>query len=153
MCYKCLREFLIDQGFKNDEVCSFYFIKRTDIKLVIVAIYVKDLYTISTTGAIFEIVFKLKGQFKMKDLDETTFCLGLQVEKLAESIFLHQSLYTQNSLNCFSMDVAYPLRSLMVVRSSDLKKNGFRLYDEGKKYLRLETPYLATTCALMYLAN
>jgi hypothetical protein len=74
-----------------------------------VAVYVDDLNIISTTNAISEIVSQLKGEFEMKDLGETTFCLGLQIEHLAGNIFLHQSLYTRKLLKRFSMDVAHPL--------------------------------------------
>jgi hypothetical protein len=56
MWYKRLRDFLIDRGFKNDEVCPCIFIKRTDKELVIVVVYVDDLNIIGTTNAISEIV-------------------------------------------------------------------------------------------------
>jgi hypothetical protein len=58
-----------------------------------VVIYVDDLKVIGMANAIFEIIFQLKGEFEMKDIDEI-FCLGVQVEHLTENIFLHQSLYT-----------------------------------------------------------
>ena len=58
------------------------------------AVYVDDLNIIGTTDVIFEIIFQLKYEFEMKDLGETTFCLGLSVAHLARSIFLHQNLYT-----------------------------------------------------------
>ena len=51
------------------------------------------------------------------------------------------------------MDVAHLLSSPMVVQSLDLKNDELRTCDEGKKYLGPKTPYLAATCALMYLAN
>ena len=51
------------------------------------------------------------------------------------------------------MDVAHPLSSPMVVRSLDLKKDEFKPCGEGDKCLGLETPYLATIGALMYLKN
>ena len=78
------------------------------------AVYVDDLNMIDT---IFEIVSQLKGGFEMKDLGGTTFCLSLQVEYLAWSTFLHHNLYTRKLLKRFSMDVAHPLSSIMVVRS------------------------------------
>ena len=87
MWYKFLRDFLIDRDFKNDKVCPCIFIKQIDTKLVSVLVYVDDLNIIGTTNVISEIVFQLKGEFEMKDLSETTFCLGLQVEHLARSIF------------------------------------------------------------------
>ena len=41
----------------------------------------------------------------------------------------------------------------MVVMSLDLKKDGFRLRDEGKICLISKTPHLAAIGALMCLAN
>lgn len=90
MWYKHLRDFLIDQGFKTNEVCPHIFIKRIHPWLLIVAIYVDDLNLIGMVDAIS--FFQLKAEFEMKDLEETTLCLGLHVEHLARGIFLHQSL-------------------------------------------------------------
>ena len=84
----------------------------------------------------------------MKDLGKTTLCLGLHVEHLEGSIFLHQSLYTQKLFKCLSMDAAHPLSSSMVVRSLDLNEDEFRPCDEGEKCLGPETPYLAAIGAL-----
>jgi hypothetical protein len=151
MWYKRLRDFLIDRGFKNDEVCPCIFIKRTHTKLFIVDVYVDDLNIIGM--AISEIVSRLKGEFEMKDFGKTTFCLSLQIEHLAGSIFLHQSLYTRKLFKRFSMDAAHPLSSPMVVRSLDPEKDEFRPCDEGETCLGPETPYLAAISALMYLAN
>ncbi len=122
-------------------------------KVVLVAVYVDDLNIIDTTNVIFEIVSQLKGGLEMKHLSETTFCLGIQIEHLAGSIFLHQSLYTRKLLKRFSMDAAHPLSSPMVVRSLDSEKDEFRPCDEGEKCLEPETAYLAAIGALMYLAN
>jgi hypothetical protein len=73
MWYERLKYILIDQGFKNYEVCPCIFIKRTDKELVIVAVYVDDLNIVGTANAISEIVSQLKGEFEMKDLGETSF--------------------------------------------------------------------------------
>ena len=117
------------------------------------AVYVDNLNIIGTTNAISKIVSQLKGEFEMKDLGETTSCLGLQIEHVAGSIFLHQSLYTRKLLKRFSMDAAHPLSSPIVVRSLDLKKDEFRPCDEGDKCLGPETSYLAAIGVLMYLVN
>ena len=87
MWYKCLRDLKKNQCFKNVEVSPCIFIKWTHTTLVIVAVYVDDLNIIDMIDIISKIVSQLKGEFEMKDLGETTFCLGLQVEHLARSIF------------------------------------------------------------------
>ena len=51
------------------------------------AVYVDDLNIIGMTDAISEIISQFKCEFEMKDLGETTFYLGLQVEHLVGSIF------------------------------------------------------------------
>ena len=117
------------------------------------AVYVDHLNIIGTIDVIFEIVSTFKGKFEMKVLGENTLCLGLHAEHLAISIFLHKSLYTRKLLKRFSMEVAQPLSSPIVVRSVDLKKDEFRPCDEGEKCLEPETAYLAAINALMYLAN
>ena len=51
------------------------------------ALYVDDLNITSTIDAFSEIVSQLKGEFEMKDLGKTTFCIGLRVEHLPRSVF------------------------------------------------------------------
>ena len=118
-------------------------------------VYVDDLNIISTSDATSEIVSQLKGEFEMKVLGKTTFRLGLLVEHLAGSIILHQTLYTRKLVKRFSMDVAHPLGSPVVVHTLDLKNDEFRPCDKGGggTCLEHETPYLTTISALMYLAN
>ena len=65
------------------------FIKHYLREFVIIAIYVDDLNIIGTSNAIEDVVAMLRCQFEMKDLDLTTFCLGLQIEHLSNGILLH----------------------------------------------------------------
>ena len=44
----------------------------------------------------------------MKDLGQTKFCLGLQLEHPPTGIFIHQAAYTQKILEKFNMDKSYP---------------------------------------------
>ncbi|KAL0837815.1 hypothetical protein Bca101_089705 [Brassica carinata] len=74
----------------------------------------------------------------MKDLGQTKYCLGLQIEHSQKGIFVHQSTYTKRVLKRFNMDKATPLSTPMV---------------ENEEILGPETPYLSAIGALMYLAN
>ena len=62
MWYKRLRDFLINQGFKNDEVCPCNLNEWTHIELVLMTVYVDDLNIIGTTYATSEIVSQFKGK-------------------------------------------------------------------------------------------
>ena len=56
----------------------------------------------------------------------TTFCLGLQIEHLANGILHHQSSYIHKIFKRFSMDQAHCIRTPMVVRSLDPLGDPFR---------------------------
>ena len=89
----------------------------------------------------------------MKDLGNTKFCLGLQIEHFPTGILVHQSAYTKKILKRFYMNEAYPLTSPMVVRSLDVKNDPFRPCEKGEELLGPEVPYLSAISALMYLAT
>jgi len=89
----------------------------------------------------------------MKELGQTKFCLGLQLEQLPSGIFTYQSTYIQKILEKFNMDKSYPTKTPMVVRSLDVEKDPFRLQEENEEILGPHFPYLSAIGALMYLAN
>ena len=51
------------------------------------------------------------------------------------------------------MKYAYPLRSLMAVRSLDVEKDPFKSKEEGAELLGHQCTYLSAIGVLMYLAN
>ena len=90
----------------------------------------------------------------MKDLGQTKFCLGLQLEHFHSGIFIYQADYVQKILEKFNMDKSYPTKTPMVVRSLDIEKDPFRpREEEEEEILGPHVPYLSVIGALMYLAN
>ena len=89
----------------------------------------------------------------MKNLGKTKLCLGLQIERLENGIFVHQSAYISKVLKRFYMDNAHPLSTPMVVRSLDVNKDPFRPRMDDEELLGHEVPYLSAIRALMYLAS
>jgi len=69
----------------------------------------------------------------MKDLGQTKFCLGLQLEHFHSGIFIYQAAYVQKILEKFNMDKSYPAKTPMVVRSLEIERI---LLDHGKKKKR-----------------
>src|SRR6266540_6402679 len=117
------------------------------------SVYVDDLNIIGNKQDIDEARNHLKMEFEMKDLGQTKFCLGLQLEHLPTGILIHQSTYIQKILEKFNMDKSYSSKTPMVVRSLDMNKDQFRPRDENEELLGPEVPYLSTIGALMYIAN
>jgi hypothetical protein len=89
----------------------------------------------------------------MKDLGQTKFFLGLQLEHFYSGIFIYQAAYVQKVLEKFNIDKSYSTKIPMVVRSIDIEKGPFRPSDEGEEVLGPQVPYLSVVGALMYLAN
>ena len=80
MWYNRLSEYLTSQGYVNNELCPYMFIKKSHSGLAIVAVYVDDMNLIGTPAELEEIAAHLKSEFEMKDLGKTRYCLGLEIE-------------------------------------------------------------------------
>jgi hypothetical protein len=154
MWYNCLSEYLLKEGFENNQICPCVFIiKKSESGFAIVVVYVDDLNLVGTSEGLTKTANYLKNEFEMKDLGRTKFCVSLQIEHISNGILIHQSAYTEKVLKHFHIDKAHPLRSLTVLRSLDVKKDHFCTKEDDEETLGPEVPYLSTTDALMYLTN
>ena len=152
MWYNWLSEFRTLKGYTNNDDCPCVFIKKSSTRFCIISGYVDDLNIIGNKPDINEARHHLKTEFEMKDLGQTKFCLGLQLEHLRSGIFVYQAAYVQKVLEKFNMDKSYPTKPLMVVRSLDVEKDPFRPR-EKEEILGPHVPYLSAIGALMYLAS
>src|SRR6266540_3158333 len=98
MWYNRLKEFLLQKGYANNDDFPCVFIKKSPNGFCIIPVYVDDLNIIENTQDIDEAHNHLKMEFEMKDLGQTKFCLGLQLEHLPTGILIHQSAYIQKIL-------------------------------------------------------
>jgi hypothetical protein len=121
--------------------------------IYIISFYFDDLNIIGNKFDIDEACHHLTTKFEMKDLGKTKFFLGLQLEHLPSRILVHQSTYTQKVLEKINMNMFYPSKTPMVVRSLDLERDSFRPRDDEEQILGPEFSYLSVVGALMYLAN
>jgi len=153
MWYNRLSEFLLQKRYINNDDCPCIFIKKSQTGFCIISVYVDDLNIIGNPHDINEACNLLKTEFEMKDLGQTKFCLGLQIEHLHSGILVHQSAYIQKTLEKFNMDKSYPSKTPMVVQFLDMEKDPFRPRDEDEEVLGPEVPYLSVIGALIYLAN
>ncbi|XP_021809139.1 uncharacterized protein LOC110752729 [Prunus avium] len=108
---------------------------------------------IGTPQEIIKTAEYLKGEFEMKDLGKTKYCLGLQIEHHPNGILVHQSAYIEKILKRFYMDNAHPLSTPMVGHPLDTNKDPFRPKEDDEIILGPEVPYLSAIGALLYLAQ
>jgi hypothetical protein len=134
MWYNRLSEFLSLKGYTNNDDCPCVFIKKSSTGFCIISVFVDDLNIIGSEKDINEARHHLKTEFEMKDLGQTKFCLGIQLEYLPSGIFIYQTTYIQKVLEKFNMDKAYPVKTPMVVRSLDMNKILFDQRMKEKKF-------------------
>ena len=135
MWYNRLKEFLLQKGYSNNDNCPCVFIKKSSTEFCIISVYVDDLNIIDNAHDINEARNHLTTKFEMKDLGQTKFCLGLQLEHLPSWNIYSSTTYIEKILEKFNMDKSYLSKTSMVVRSLDAEKDPFRPRDDGEEIL------------------
>jgi hypothetical protein len=153
MWYNRLKEFILNKGYSNNVYCPCVFIHKSSTGFYIISVYVDDLNIVGTELDNNEARDHLKTEFEMKDLGNTKFYLGLQLERLPTDILVHQSASVQKILEKFNMDKDYLSKTLMAVRALEKDIDPFRPRQGGEEVLGSKYPYLSSIRALMYLAN
>ena len=90
-------------------------LKKSSTGFCIISVCVDHLNIISNEPDINEAHHHLKTEFEMKDLGQTKFCLGLQLEHIPSGIFVYQAAYIEKNLEKFNMDKAHPTKTPMIV--------------------------------------
>lgn len=73
MWYNRLSEYLLKEGYQNNQICPCVFIKKEVSGFAIIVVYVDDLNIIGTPKGILKVVDYLKIEFEMKDLGKQKF--------------------------------------------------------------------------------
>ena len=98
MWYNRLSQYLFKEGYVNNSICPYVFIKKIENGLAIIAVYVDDLNLIGTLEELIKTANYLKKKFEMKDLRKTRYYLGLKIEYCLNGVLIHQSSYTEKVL-------------------------------------------------------
>jgi hypothetical protein len=108
--YECLRDFLIDNGFKVGKADPTLFTKTITNNLFICQIYVDDIIFGSTNKSTCEEFSRIMIQkFEMFMMGELKYFLGFQVKQLQEGTFISQTKYIQDILTKFGMKDVKPI--------------------------------------------
>jgi hypothetical protein len=112
--YECLRDFLIENGFRIVKVDSTLFTRKMDKDLFVCQIYVDDIIFSSTNKSFYDEFNKIMtNRFEMSIMGVLTFFLGFQIQQAKDRTFIRQTKYTRKILNKFVMNKAKPIKTPM----------------------------------------
>jgi hypothetical protein len=153
--HKKLHTVLVSMGFScvRCEHSVWVYGRDSDDTRIIIPVFVDDM-TIAAKGqeAIQQVIEELKTHFKLRDLGETTYLLGVGISRIRKehSITLSQHQYTLDIFECANMSdcnpVTTPLDPHITLSASDSPST-----DEEKHKMRL-VPYINILGAVAYLA-
>nr|GEW18216.1 retrovirus-related Pol polyprotein from transposon TNT 1-94 [Tanacetum cinerariifolium] len=116
--YDLLSKFLLSQEFSKGTMDPTLFIRRQDKDILLVQIYVDDIFFASTTPELCDQFSKIMcSKFKMLMMGKISFFLGLQISQSPRGIFLNQSKYALGSLKKYGMKSSDPVDTPMVEKS------------------------------------
>jgi hypothetical protein len=142
--YECVKDFLIDNGFRNGKADSTLFTRKVDKDLFVCQIYVDDIIFGSTNKSFCDEFSKIMtNRFEMSMMGELKFFLGFQIKQLEDDTFISQTKYAHDLLKKFGMDNAKPIKSPMGT-------NGHLDFDMGGKSIDQKV-YHSMIGSLLYL--
>jgi hypothetical protein len=112
--YECLRDFLLENGFRIDKADSTLFTKKIGKDLFVCQIYVDDIIFGYTNKSFSDEFSKIiMDRFEISMMGVLTFFLRFQIKQAKEGTFISQTKYTRDILKKFSMDKAKPVKTPM----------------------------------------
>lgn len=101
--FQLLHDFLLNNGFITSSLDRCCFVKRTKDIIIIVLTYVDDiLYTSNSIEELKKFKDMMANRFKMKDLGELEYMVGLRIKRDGNKTTIDQSLYHGDILSRFN---------------------------------------------------
>ena len=135
--------FLLKLGFLSSQADSSLFVYHSLVGTIYLLFYVDDMViTGSNSSMVQTLITWLSKEFSMKDLGDLHYFLGVEVQANEKGLFLSQTKYALELLQCASMIDAKPISTPCVI--------GQHLSTEEKLFSD-PTMFCSLTSALQYL--
>ena len=96
--YERLSKFLIENGFKRENMDATLFLKKKNTSLLVVQVYVDDITFGATKQSLYEeFVNLMQGEFEMSMMEDLTYFLGLGIKQEKDEIFINQTKINRNT--------------------------------------------------------
>ena len=130
-------------GYKQRGADPCVFTHGSKGKLEIIAVYVDDLILIAETSSqIQEMKENLSGTFRMKDIRQLQYCLGVNFEHSADSISMSQKQYVLKLLEKYKLAEANPAATPMDVNVKLVKDDGHSKKVDAIHYQSMVVSYM-----------
>lgn len=144
---------MLEWGFKRLECEHCVYYRETDTGIVVTAIHVNDFLLIASTNAASdEFIGQLGVRYKISNLGEPKFCIGIKIERDHESrsVYLSQNALIDRIISDFRQVDCTPKPTPM---DSGLKLSCFMWNDTPEEnWLIAAIPYRALVGTLIYVA-
>ena len=128
--YHKLVVYLMQNGFRESDVDPSLFVNVTKGKLIAICIYVDDLIVIGDDDEnINDVKRKLKSEFKISDLGELKYFLGIKIVKKENKVCLSQRKYLLDVLKKFGMSTCKLLQISLDVNVKFTYYDGEKIED------------------------
>ena len=148
-----LHSALLDMGFKRIRSDPALYIYQRDEVQIIMPVYVDDITLASKSqAALDKAVSELSKHFKLRDLGETSYLLGVSIrrDRANRRIYLSQKQYILDVLKRFGMEKCHTVDTPMTP-GLKLSKDQSPKTDEEKEEMK-DIPYISVVGSVMYLA-
>lgn len=121
--------FVRDLGFTPCATDRCLYVSVNENVTMYLLLYVDDFIIASNDmGALNNVKEILKNEFKMRDLGELNYFLGIKIERHGESLFLSQTSYIEKLINRFKMSTCKPKLTPMPAKPfQDIQSNPMAL--------------------------
>jgi len=138
-----LNNSLLDMNFRRlvSEPCIY--IKENEAKeiICIITVYVDDILIIGKDKDVLFVKDQIKEKYKIKDIGEVDFVIGIKFEKVSNGYILHQRGYLNELLKKCNLTRCNPTRNTKPVEDTNLRSKSYN-----------ETTYRSAIGNLLYLA-
>lgn len=149
-----MHKYLLRKGFVQSASDNCIYIHRSGDDITYLALYVDDTLLLSSSQkAMSEVKQILMSEFKMTDLGQVSFFLGIQVKQLSSPsrIVIHQQHYIQRPLEKFNMADAKPVHTPVAAGMVLSKQQEPKDVAEQKEMDQI--PYRMLVGCLLWVAN
>ena len=132
---KAFSVFLLSNGFVQSDADPCVFVKKEEVSVIIIAVYVDDLILITDCmQRMSEIKKFLSEKFKMKDLGKLHYCLGITVDQKDGFVKIHQEHYIQKILFKYGLAEAKSISTPADINVKLQKEDGTSKNVNGSMY-------------------